>query len=708
MTLRAGIGSKMFGASLGAAGVSLGVGLAGWLATRSGMAGAPLVAAGAGLAGAIAIALSGFVMSRLVASAIGDALLESSRIRDAVREGRLSVRGDPDRIDAELRPFVETANETLDGFTVPFQRAAEAVERISRGDLPDPLTEAYQGDFDRLRNALNAVIDVVLRRNEDIRVLVDAAGAGRLDVRADVSRYSGYNGRMIGRINTLLDTIVKPIEVAADRIARLSAGELPPRIDEAFQGKYGELKENVNGLVEVTRMRDQDLELLIRAAAEGRLDVRADASRYRGENGRLVLGVNAMLDSIVRPLRVAAAAVDGLARGETPAPIEEAYAGELDGLRTNVNRCIQAIHGLVEEMGVAIGGAREGDLSRRADPDRCQGVYRKILRGLDDTLDALSAPVVECLGVLERLGERDLRARMMAEYAGDHATMKRSVNATAEALAGALAQVVEAVGQLASASTQIAASSQSVANGASEQASAIAETRGTLQDVSAAAKNVAGSALQADRLALEAKGAAEQGGEAVSSMTGAMKKIRAAAEGTAEIIRDINDIAFQTNLLALNAAVEAARAGEAGRGFAVVAEEVRSLALRSKDAANRTEALIRESVREAGAGEAIAQGVSERLGEIARAVAKVSAIVSEIDAAAKDQALGVERVSGAVAEMDRLTQANAASAEESSSVATELSSQSRRLSDLVASFRLDERGAAVKEPATARPRLARA
>ena len=40
--------------------------------------------------------------------------------------------------------------------------------------------------------------------------------------------------------------------------------------------------------------------------------------------------------------------------------------------------------------------------------------------------------------------------------------------------------------------------------------------------------------------------------------------------------------------------------------------------------------------------------------------------------------------------MDRLTQANAASAEESSSVAAELSSQSRRLSDLVASFRLDD------------------
>jgi methyl-accepting chemotaxis protein len=120
----------------------------------------------------------------------------------------------------------------------------------------------------------------------------------------------------------------------------------------------------------------------------------------------------------------------------------------------------------------------------------------------------------------------------------------------------------------------------------------------------------------------------------------------------------------------------------------VVAEEVRSLALRSKEAAMKTEVLIKESVRQAEEGEVTAKGVSTKLGEIVTGVSKVTDIVAEISASAKEQAGGIDQVNRAVTEMNKVTQQNAANSEESSSAAAELSSQSEELAAMIGSFQL--------------------
>jgi methyl-accepting chemotaxis protein len=373
-----------------------------------------------------------------------------------------------------------------------------------------------------------------------------------------------------------------------------------------------------------------------------------------------------------------------------------------EAIGAELSRSAAAVGKLIGDVNALADAAVEGRLATRAEGSGHQGDFRRIVEGVNRTLDSVIAPVNEASRVLEQLSRRDLRARVAGDYLGDHAKMKESVNAAASALHDALSQVAQAVEQTSSAATQIASSSQAVASGASEQASSLEATTTSIESVSGMAKQATEYAQQASQLAQTARAAATDGASAVEQMQGAMTRIKASAEGTSQIIRDINDIAFQTNLLALNAAVEAARAGEAGRGFAVVAEEVRSLALRAKEAATKTEALIRQSVAEAGEGETTAKRVATKLAEIATGVTKVTEIVAEITAASSEQSTGIEQVMKAVSEMDKVTQQNAASAEESSSAASELSGQAEELAAMVAAFQLGGHGRTKAAP-PARP-----
>lgn len=61
-----------------------------------------------------------------------------------------------------------------------------------------------------------------------------------------------------------------------------------------------------------------------------------------------------------------------------------------------------------------------------------------------------------------------------------------------------------------------------------------------------------------------------------------------------EVLSDtIMQITSRTNLLSLNATIEAARAGEAGKSFSVVAEEIRKLAVESRNAVGEIQSIIK-------------------------------------------------------------------------------------------------------------------
>jgi methyl-accepting chemotaxis protein len=643
------------------------------------------------LAALLMVALA-YLIGRSVDRAIAAVVAQTARLASAAMAGELDVRGDAAAVPAELRPVVEGLNLTLDAVIGPLHVAADYVDRIARGDIPPRIEEEYQGDFGRLRDNLNHLVGEISGLLAGIGRMAEQHALGDCDAAVDEARFQGAYRQLGATVNGCVSAYVRILREILEILGRYAGGDFAPVL-RPLPGKQAVASASLELLRTNLRGVAEDVKALSAAAVRGQLGARADASRFHGEWRAVASGVNDTLDAATAPMAEAALYVERIAAGDIPPAIAEEWPGDFALLKENLNRCGAAISALVADADVMAAAAVEGRLRIRADAARHAGDYGRIVKAVNLTLDAAIAPVDEAAGVLARLAARDLRARVEGAYPGDHARIKGSVNDAAEALEGALEQVAASAGQVASSANRIASTSRAVASGASQQPGVLEAASAGLEAITGMTRHTREGARRADDIARAARSAAGEGAEAMEAMAGAMARIRASAEDTSQIIKDINGIAFQTNLLALNAAVEAARAGEAGRGFAVVAEEVRSLALRSKEAARRTEELIQQSVLQAGEGEAMSRTVAAKLAEIAAGVAQVSEVVAQITTAAAEQATSAEQVSRAVTELDRVTGRNAASSDESSSAAAELASRAQHLQRLVGSFRLGVEGA---------------
>jgi methyl-accepting chemotaxis protein len=180
----------------------------------------------------------------------------------------------------------------------------------------------------------------------------------------------------------------------------------------------------------------QEVLRLVQASQKGRFSARANVDEFAGKDREILEGVNSILDAVIEPLNMTAEFLAMVSRGDELTEITEDYQGESKVVKDNVNTVIRRLYGIIDVVQRLGQAGVNGELTTRADLSKYPGGWGIIVKGFNDTLDAVTGPLNVAADYVGQISKGVIPARITDSYNGDFNNIKNNLNACIDGLNG--------------------------------------------------------------------------------------------------------------------------------------------------------------------------------------------------------------------------------------------------------------------------------
>ncbi|MDD4737605.1 MAG: methyl-accepting chemotaxis protein, partial [Kiritimatiellae bacterium] len=357
------------------------------------------------------------------------------------KAGEMDARSDLDGLEGEFGLLAGGVNEALDSIVLPIQEGISILNEYADGNLVNEM-RTLPGSQMLLTEGLRSIRANLQALISDADLLVQAGIEGRLSERADEHRHRGAYLEVISGVNRMMDIITHRLRTTGEVLEKIAHGEELVEITEELKGDYNTNKQNINQCARVLNALQDQVNQLLRAGLEGRLNERAEEGAFEGCWGEIVQGMNSLMQSVTDPLTEMADVLQAAANNDLTRSVEGTYRGQLAELKENVNDTMAKLNDALTQVAEAVTQVNSGG------------------EQISDASQSLSQGATEQAASLEEItssmAEIASQTKTNAENANQANSLAGSVRKVAETGSSQMTQMVESMESINASSAQIA------------------------------------------------------------------------------------------------------------------------------------------------------------------------------------------------------------------------------------------------------------
>lgn len=555
---------------------------------------------------------------------VGALIMDMYTVLQSTNEGRLDVRVDLSRHEGGFRTILEALNRTTDSLVALIDAMPAPAMIVDKElnikylnsvgcelvgqTLEELIGSKCYGHFNTTDcNTQACACMRAIQTNSPALSSADAdIGDKHLDIDYSAAPVLDFEGNVVGAFNIIADqTQIKQAARLVEKIADFQALEVDKLVvnlekvvagdldlealfvgesdedTEEVAANFRKINEVLQSMVDTINMFAEDLNMLVESSLEGRLDVRADPSRYQGSFKLLVEGLNSTLQAVITPINEGAKVLERVARHkDLSVGMEGDYQGDHRMMKNSINDMLENLNEVLKQVSDATyqTSSAAGQINESSQ-SLAQGASEQA-----SSLEEITASIEEITGMSKQNAENASLARQLTDEA----------NTSTEKADIAMGNMNESIRKI---------------KASSDETSKIIKT---IDDI----------AFQTNLLALNAAVEAARAGEAGKGFAVVAEEVRNLAMRSAEAAKNTSDL-IQDSVNNTDIGVR-------------IAEEVAAVLTEIRDNFDKVNNLVGEIAAASGEQVQGIEQINQAMGEMDK-ITQQNAASSEESAAAAEQ-----------------------------------------------------------------------